>query len=257
MANYLKTTKKKVALIGSAPSSINLAPVEKDDWFIFGCSPGAYGPVGPKSHAWAELHRWEPQIPGHMGTGKPWFSPEYCEFLVRHPLVFTAQPIPDLKNATVYPFQEMIEKYGPYFFTSSLSWMLAMCLEQDGIEEIGLFGVDMAAHEEYQYQRPGCHHFLTIAAQRGIKVTIPPESDLLQPPFLYGFGENSPMMIKLTARQRELQQRVAGARQRQEQARDEINFINGALDDIDYMIKTWVTHQSLITTSDVTPQYGD
>ena len=253
--NYLNTKKKKIALIGSAPSSINTAPFGDDSWFIMGCSPGAYGVAGPRSDAWVELHRWEPQVPGHAGTGKAWFSPEYCEFLTRHKMVFTSVPIPEIQNHVVYPTQEMLEKYGPYFFTSSLSWMLAIAMEQDGVEEIGLFGVDMAAHEEYSTQRPGCHYFLTLAMQRGIKITIPPESDLLQPPFLYGMGENEPMMIKLTARQRELQSRKAAAEQRFYQAKDEINFISGALDDVDYMIKTWVTHQSLIKTVDVTPAY--
>lgn len=253
--NYLKTTKTKIALIGSAPSSVNLAPLNDPSWYIFGCSPGAYGVAGPKSDAWLEIHRWEPQIPGHVGTGKPWFSPEYCEFLCRHPLVFTVEPITEVQNHVVFPFHDLIAKYGPYFFTSSLAWMLAMAIEQDGVEEIALFGVDMAAHEEYQYQRPGCHHFLTLAMQKGIRVTVPPESDLLQPPFLYGFGETSPMMIKLTARQRELQARLQNADMRVQQARDEATFIRGALDDIDYMIKTWVTHHSLIEPRDTTPHY--
>lgn len=245
----------KIALCGSAPSSLPLTAGLDDSWEIWGCSPGAYGAIGPKSHVWFEMHRWEPQIPGHLGTGKSWFSPEYCEFLCRHPKVYTAEPIPDMANGVVYPFKEMLDKYGPYFFTSSLSWMLALAMEVEGITEIGLFGVDMSAHEEYNYQRPGCHHFLTLAMQRGIKITVPPESDILQPPFLYGLGEISPMMIKLTARRNELQSRMFAANQRIEQARDESSFIRGALDDLDYMIKTWVTHQTLIETTDTTPSF--
>lgn len=244
----LGTDRKKVALIGSAPSSIPLAPYDDPEWFIIGCSPGAYGIAGPKSDAWCELHRWEPQVPGYAGTGKPWFSPEYCEFLVRHPgTVWMADPVPpEVPNAKAFPMQEMAEKYGPFFFTSSLSYMWAMALETPGVEEIGMWGVDMSANEEYGYQRAGCQYFITLAIQRGIKVTVPPESDILQPTYWYGVTENHPMMIKLSARRNELQQRKAAADQRAAQAREESLFLSGALDDINYMINTWVTQQAWI-----------
>lgn len=241
----------KIALIGSAPSSVRLAPYADPSWTIWGCSPGAYG-MAPRSDAWFELHRWEPQVPGKPGTGQPWFSPEYVEFLVRHPCVYVADPAPpEVPNAHVYPVEAMINRYGPFFMTSSLSWMFALALEQPGIEEIGLWGVDMSASEEYGYQRAGCQYFITLAMQRGIKVTIPPESDLLQPAYFYGITENSPMMVKLTARRAELQSRKQAADQRATQARDESIFLSGALDDLEYMIKTWVAFQSFVE-----PRFG-
>ena len=62
----------KIALVGSAPSSIRLAPINDPDWQIWGCSPGAYGVVGPRADVWFEMHRWEPQVPGHAGLdGEP------------------------------------------------------------------------------------------------------------------------------------------------------------------------------------------
>lgn len=244
----LNTTKKRIALVGSAPSSINLVPYNHPEWFVFACSPGAYGIAGPHADAWAELHRWEPQVAGHAGTGQPWFSPEYVEFLTRFKgTVYMADPLPpEIPNATLFPMQEMVEKYGPFFFTSSLSFMWALALETPGVEEIGLFGVDMAATEEYGYQRAGCQYFITLAVQRGIKVTIPPESDILQPSFWYGITENSPMAIKLTQRRRELEGRLSHAQHREAQAREEAMFLRGALDDLNYMWNTWVTYQSWI-----------
>jgi len=238
----------KIALVGSAPSSIRLAPYKDPEWQIWGCSPGAYGVAGPYAHAWFEMHRWEPQIPGHVGTGQAWFSPEYVEFLTRFKgPVFVADPAPpELPTAAVYPMREMIDKYGPFFMTSSLSWMFAMALETPGVTEIGLWGVDMSAAEEYGYQRAGCQYFITLAIQRGIKVIVPPESDLLQPAYFYGVSETTPMMIKLTARRNELLARKQAAEQRAAQARDESLFISGAIDDLDYMVKTWVAHQSFI-----------
>lgn len=237
----------KIALIGSAPSSIRCAPYNDPEWQVWGCSPGAYGVV-PRSDAWFELHRWEPQIPGKPATGQPWFSPEYVEFLTRYKgTVWMANPVPpEIANAKAVPMDELIQKYGPYFFTSSLSWMFAMALETPGVTEIALFGVDMSAHEEYGQQRPGCQYFITLAIQRGIKVTIPPESDLLQPAYFYGVTENTPMMVKMTARRNELMGRLQAAEGRLNQARDEANFLRGALDDVDYITKTWVAFQSFI-----------
>ena len=78
----------KVALMGSAPSSVQLgpfrdksykefiggkpnlypqAPFLDQTWQIWGCSPGAFGIV-PRSDRWFELHRWEP-------GAQTWFSP--------------------------------------------------------------------------------------------------------------------------------------------------------------------------------------
>lgn len=245
----LGTDKKRIALIGSAPSSINLAPYDDPNWFIIGCSPGAYGPCR-RADAWCELHRFEPQIPGQMGSGKPWFSPEYCEFMIRlSGTVWMSPPLPtEFRNAKPYPIEYMIERYGPYFFSSSLSYMFALALETPGVEEIGLWGVDMSAHEEYGQQRPGCQYFITLAQQRGIHVTIPPESDLLQPT-MYGVTENHPMMIKLSARKRELESQKSQCDQQANIARERSLFLAGAIDDLDYIIKTWVTSQSWIIPS--------
>ena len=37
-----------------------------------------------------------------------------------------------------------------------------------GATKIGLWGIDMAATEEYAYQRPGCQHFLGLVKRAGI-----------------------------------------------------------------------------------------
>jgi len=238
-----KTERKRVALVGSAPSSVSLAPYRDDSWFIVGCSPGAYGHAGPHSDAWMEIHRWEPQVAGHAGTGKPWFSPEYCEFLTRFDgaVYMLDQLPPEVPNATLVPHMEVMDEFGPYFFTSSLSWMMAQAILTPGVEEIGMWGVDMAANEEYEWQRPGLQFFIQEAIKRGIKVTVPPESDLLQPALWYGISENEPMFIKFQERQRELQGRKAQCEQIIASKTSEMHFLNGALDNISYTMKTWVT----------------
>jgi len=247
----------KIALIGSAPSSIGLGPYKdvsyqkfaqgkvqayppvphiQEEWEIWGCSPGAYGVV-ERVTRWFEVHRWEP--------GKPWFSPEYCQFLRNfNGPVYTGKPVEEIKNNIVYPLDDVLEAFGPYFLTSSLSLMIALAIleiEKSGETDnvIGLWGVDMAATEEYGYQRAGCQHFLEIAYDRGIGIYVPPESDLLRPMPVYGICEWDHNYIKSTSRMAELNNRINQAQQTAQAAEQQLMFLRGAVDDMNYQINTW------------------
>ena len=221
----------KIALIGSAPSSIRLAPYHDPSWQVWGCSPGAYGVV-PKgrSNAWWELHKYEP--------GQPWFSPEYCQFLRDHPKVMLAEKRPEIPNGETLDVDYLVKKYSGYFFTSSVAWMMAVAIEM-GATKIGLWGVDMAASEEYEAQRAGLHFFAMIARQRGIEVGVPQESDLFRPRFLYGIDEIKHSHVKLRVRREELIARKQQAEAIFEQKKQEIQFLMGAMDDLQYMHMTW------------------
>ena len=222
----------KICLVGSAPSSVRLAPFGDPSWQIWGCSPGVYG-IAPRVDAWFELHRWEPQ--------QPWFSPEYRQWMgnLKVP-VFMAEPRPEVPMSQVLPVDALVAKYGPYFFTSSLAWMFACALEA-GATKIALYGVDMAANDEYGDQRSGLHYFGMLAAAMGVEVGVPPESDLFRPRPLYGVDEIKHSSIKLLSRRRELEARRYDAQQRAQAAQMEAQFLQGALDDVTYQTATWAT----------------
>lgn len=221
---------KKIALIGSAPSSVHIAPYDNPEWEVWACSPGSYG-IARNVKRFFELHRYEP--------GQPWFSEGYCDFLQNFEgTLYVSQADPRLPNSTVIPWNALVEKYGPYFFTSSLAWMIAMAIEE-GATTIGLWGVDMAATEEYGYQRAGCQYFAMLAKSMGIEFGVPPESDLLRPAPLYGVGECSHSFIKNLARQRELEMRLQDAQARKSHAEKEEHFLQGAIDDLNWSQNTW------------------
>lgn len=240
----------KVAILGSAPSSLGLAPFSDPSYKIWGCSPGVYA-LCPRADAWFELHRWEPGVVGSPHTQKPWFSPEYVAWMAKQPRVWMYGTVPEIPSSLPLPVDDLISKYGTYFFTSSIAFMVACAIEDilaeratraEGPEEqdvIALFGVDMAANEEYGYQRAGCQHFLLLAADLGINIYVPPESDLLRPMPLYGISESSHWMIKNTARKRELEGRLAGVKGNIDRLRGEEMFLTGALDDLNYHMLTW------------------
>jgi hypothetical protein len=260
----------KIALIGSAPSSVRLGPYFdksyadfvqgkqpkyppsqhiEEVWEIWGCSPGAFGQVA-RATRWFEVHRWEP--------GQPWFSPEYCQFLREFKgQVYTGAPVPEIQNHVVYPTARVEEEFSPYFLTSSLSLMMALAIleiedkrkgdsSHDRSEDlIGMWGVDMAATEEYGYQRAGCQFFILEALRRGIGFYLPPESDLLRPMPVYGLCEWDQNYIKLTARARELNQRLASANQMAAEGQANARFLQGGIDDLNYMVNTWTSKYGL------------
>lgn len=238
----------RIALLGSAPSSIRLAPFGDPSWQIWACSPGTYAHL-PRCEAFFELHRWEPGEIGKPQTQKPWLSPEYVTWMARQRLVWMHDKVADIPGSQRLPIEALINKYGSYFFTSSIAYMITMAMEaiaasrstrtapEDDV--IGLWGVDMAATEEYGYQRAGCHHFLGMANQMGIGVQVPPESDLLVPMPLYGLCESSHWHIKNLARKQELESRLANAQNTQAVMLQEVAFLKGALDDLKYQMDTW------------------
>lgn len=226
-----------VALIGSAPSSVRLAPYGNPEWQIWACSPGAWGAISTlginpleRVSVWFELHRYEP--------GQPWFSPDYCAFLAKHPRVIMAEQRPEIPGSIACPVDELVAEFGPYFFTSSLAYMFAMAIKA-GAKKIGLWGVDMAATEEYGYQRAGCQFFGMLARAMGIEVGVPPESDLFRPAPLYGVSEIHHERIKFMARRRELEERKNRAQLQIQQATAEMQCMHGAIDDLTYVENTW------------------
>jgi hypothetical protein len=226
----------KIALIGSAPSSVALAPYADPSWKIWSCSPGAR-PYLKRVDAHFEIHLWEPD--------QAWFSPDYIKFMAELPCpVYMLEHIPAIPGSIPYPKREIMEHYGDgavYFYTSSLSWMFALALAQPDVTEIGLWGVDMSAAEEvYTHQRAGCHYWIGRARDMGIKVTVPPQSDLAMPPPLYGFCEQDRMHQKLLARKAEIEHRLNVARVNAANAEREAVYLQGALEDVNYVRQTFV-----------------
>lgn len=279
----------KIALLGSAPHSVNLAPYKDqswnasrqgippspfrlepyvdDSWEIWGVSPGAFVHA-TRASRWFEVHRWEP--------GQPWFGPEYVQFLrdFRGP-VYTGGVVPEIRNHVVYPIERVEEAFSAYFLHSSLSLMAALAIleiedrrkstrdlialhRKEGFGDvadkmelnpeedvIGLWGVDMAANEEYGDQRSGCHFFILEALRRGIQVFVPPESCLLRPKPIYGLSEWHHDYIKLTAKQRDFNVRKNHYTAQLQDAQSNLQMLAGASSELEYYTNTWTNAYGL------------
>jgi hypothetical protein len=246
----------KIALLGSAPTSVKLAPFADPTWTIWGCSPGLY-PICRRVDEWFEVHRWEPPVLGRIDQQVPWFTPEYVGWMHQLPVIWMAEKVAELPGSRPLPWRMLVDRYGAFFFTSSLAWMAAMAIErillkrrsaeasaQDKQEDtIGFWGVDMAAGEEYGYQRAGCQYFTIIARSLGIRVVTPPQSDLLRPPGLYGIEENLHRRIKWAAKRQELEFHFKDSEATAINASKHAAYMRGALDTLTYMEQNWASDE--------------
>lgn len=272
----------KIAVMGTESNSCHLAPFGDPSWRIWGCSPGLY-PHVPRVDAWFELHRWEPPVIGNPAKQVPWFTPEYVAWMGKLQVpVWMNAPVPEIPRSIALPVKDLVQKYGYYFFTSSIAWMLAMAIDTieadrerrrkaeqdlrervaaaakatgnkmpalDQVQEepdcIGLWGVDMSAKEEYMWQRPGCHFFIQLAHARKIKIVVPEESDILCPPPLYAISESWHRQIKFLARTKMMEVRQRQVDVQLRQLADEAAFLKGAVEDNEYHRRTWVHDQDV------------
>lgn len=174
---------RKIAIVGKATSSMMLAPYDDDSWEIWVLSD-CFKFV-PRITRSFEIHDYD--------TGCHRWKKEYTDWLKANiPKLVVHSAHPDLPGAMVYPWKKVLEEFLPYF-TNSVSWMLALAM-LEGCSEIGIYGVDMAQSDpatgrngEYEHQRPSCEYFIGLAQGIGIKVTIPPQSDLLKARKLYAY----------------------------------------------------------------------
>lgn len=221
----------KIALVGTAPSSRMLAPFNDPTWQIWGCSPGNMN-VLPRYDAWFEVHSnllW----PAYESYGRP-----YIEWLKTLKCPVYMQNNIDVPNATVFPWQDLTKEFGEDFFTSSFAWMMAYAMAK-GAKEIGLFGIDMASRDEYILQRPGFYFFRHEAKKRGIKVTAPNESDIMQSPALYAISDSTPFARKILAREEEIKGRLGAMIAERDKLIHNITYLQGAMEDLDYVKAIW------------------
>ena len=158
----------------------------------------------------------------------------------------------DIPSSVRIPFEHLIQKYGPYFWTSTIAYMLAVAIDelapraQAGEKvALGLWGIDMSSTEEWNYQRPGCQHFVGLAMSMGIQVVLPVESDLMRPPTMYGIGEMNPRHIRLLARRAEAEANRCALTQQHDEIIKRTMSVTAQLAEMDYMLSCW--------TDDITP----
>jgi hypothetical protein len=157
--------KRKIAILGTTPSRMEGPIGDESDWEIWTIGPG-----GKDTHRWDRLYEihgvWPDSFEGYLGELRKVEPPQE---------VWTMQPIGgDAPANKVYPRDAVLEKFlRGVWFSSSISWCIAHALYEGGVEELGLWGIDLESGEEYISQYIGCAHLLDVARLMGITVHMP------------------------------------------------------------------------------------
>lgn len=158
----------KVAIVGLATSTHDQAPWDDPSWQKWGLAWD--NACWPRMDRLFEMH--DIRIVQGMFAGTSYF-----QRLLDCGPVYMQHACAEIPNAQPYPLAEVVKTIGAPYFNSSVAYMLALAIHE-GAEEIALWGVDMAANEEYGYQKPNTEYLIGLARGRGIVVHIPDESPL-------------------------------------------------------------------------------
>lgn len=224
MTEWKIDPKLKVAVVGFASSSRNLAPFQDPTWEVWGLN-SLYALI-PRFSRWFEIHpreyvmkdlgraelqaagvdhyEWLTQQPGPDGkcsvkdkaTGEPCACQTDPDKLHEFKPIYMQESYPQIPASVRWPREEInawtVERFGAQaevdYFTSTPGEMVVTAIFM-GASEIALYGIDLLQDEEYAYQRPGCEYWVGVARGLGIKVTIPPGCALIKANYVYGYTE--------------------------------------------------------------------
>lgn len=259
-------TARKVAIVGFAETSWKLAPWDDPTWEIWGLN-GLHKVIkwNDRITRWFQIHSKNSVFGEGKGGGK-----EHVEFLKQLKIpVYMTRHYDEIPTSIAYPLKEICEWFSigrnnerhPYL-SNSISEMLALLayeiiMGEREVDEVGVWGVDMAHSTEWGYQKPSCEFYLGIfegyrqvmAAFKkfgiltGImeegkfkqfelpfpsKWTLPKESLLLESKYIYGYEdeEEEADRARLIARKNILaQQRNAHLAKEQESHDAQMQFL--------------------------------
>jgi len=238
---------RKIAIIGKAPSSFALAPYGDPEWEVWILNTLGHANEVPRWDRQFELHDLELTKAKEYGDYYPWLAKQY------RPVYLRDKPPAEFNGGVQYPLGPILEHFTNYagrkYLTNTVSLMVALAIYEHEtgtpVSDIGMWGVDMAQHglrgaghvgwftSEYARQRPSVEYWIGIAEGKGIKATIPEQSDILKAACIYGY-HTTEQFKKFQARRNELNGRVAQAQQREQQSHDEAIFLAGALEGMNY-----------------------
>lgn len=164
---------RRICIVGYAQETRELANNLPDDIELWGMNV---------NHKF--MKRWDRWFQLHppVWKGRPFYgrSMEHIEFLktCKVPL-YMRYPTPEFPTTIEYPLQEVYANVGRRYLTSTVANMIGLAL-LEGVDEIRVYGVNLASNSEYVEQRPCIEWLLGLAEGRGIKVDIPEDAPIFK-----------------------------------------------------------------------------
>jgi len=216
---------KRIAFCGFWEVTRDMAPDPGAGWEIWGCNHGypflKKGPDGqPHWDVWMDLHdpAWSakhhpPEVWADMERflktrhGKPIYMQRHYE---EYP---DSVPFPRAEVEARFPVtsNRAFRRYN----TNALTYAVSLALLHD-VTDLAIYGADMRGSEEYATQRPAVEYWLGRAEGMGVRLTVPPESGLLNADGLdYGYDEETGAWVEM---RRALEAEVVRAAEEKEKA---------------------------------------
>lgn len=268
---------RKIAIVGFAQTSYMLAPWGNPEWEIWGLN-SLHKQIKWTNNItrWFQIHPKESVFGEGKGGGA-----DHVAFLKALKIpVYMTQHYDEIPMSVAYPLKEICEWFSigrekerhPYL-SNSISEMMALLLYEivvggREVDEVGVWGVDMAHATEYGYQKSSCEFYLGIfeglrqvkeifkrcgfvtgIQENGIfkkfhlpfpdKWILPKESTLLQNQFIYGYEEQeeSADYVRMMARKNQLIQQRNSNLQKESEAHDAQMQFLGAIQENENEIK--------------------
>lgn len=219
--------RNSLAIVGFARSSRTLAPYHDLSWDIWGLNEALTTDwfLRKQPSGWFQIHpKWDFMRSNNRNDPAHWkWLREPHDFPI-----FMQADFAEIPAAVRYPIEEVMDMGGMYL-TSSPAMMFALGILM-GYQRIGLWGIDMAADSEYNYQKPCMEYWIGIARGMGIEVVLPENCPLLRGN-LYAYED-------LRAADRTyLGQRSLALRDEFDQRLAYLNRINGRTDEISDLLE--------------------
>lgn len=160
----------KVAIVGLAPSTHDLAPWSDSTWEKWGLPWDDKGWALMDRHF--EMHDMRLLTSEHSKRKSGYF-----DRLSECPKLYMQQAYFDAPTSKRYPFEAVADSIGQAYWNSSIAYAMALAIHERA-REIAIYGVDMDGSDEYGYQKANMEYLIGVARGQGINVYVPPESAL-------------------------------------------------------------------------------
>ena len=175
---------RKVGLLGSHTASLADCPWDDPSWELWGHA---------SSRAWyqRELDRYFDIHNEARWTQSEKKGSIYLNWLKNNTVPIYMQKRDGRVPASVtYPKGRALQEFrtgGRNYFGNTTAWMIALAL-MEGVERIGLWGINYSSESEWGVQRGSAEYWLGICEGRDVDVILPEQCSLLQEPsLLYGY----------------------------------------------------------------------
>jgi len=172
--------KETLAIVGSHPRTrgkFDFSRVDCDIWLF---NEAISNKTMPRADAVFQMHDRAIWSNPHNRN-----DPRHYEWLQTQNdvTVYMQNAYPDVPKSERFPLDEVIERFKIRYFTSSLSYALALAAWK-GYRRVEIYGVEMETNTEYQYQRDGVT--LWIGVLLGLGVDVQAHMSIFDQP-LYGY----------------------------------------------------------------------